>query len=186
MKNLIQGIGHSIPTIFATPGVRLRCVPYQRRLRARRSSWCECPREIMRLQCGRVRFLASGAAVFFIGTALAFNASATTIDITFTATNGAGIVGSNSIDAAPGDLLTATVSIGADAAGVAQYGISVMFDMDFGDELDLVFATELLHAPLTFNLDAGCASTQESTGALVGNVLTCEAGTFGAGPPPPV
>ncbi len=83
----------------------------------------------MGLQFGKARFFVLGVVAFFLSAALAVNASATTIDVRFTATNGAGIVGSNLIDALPGDMLTATVSIGADAAGVSSYGISVIFDM---------------------------------------------------------
>ncbi len=129
-----------------------------------------------------------GAVAFFLSAALAVNASATMIDITFTSTDGAGIVGTNSIDASAGDLLTATVSMRADAlTGVSSYGISVMFDMDMGsNELDLIMVRELLNFPFAFNFDMGCADTQESTFALVGQVLTCEAATIGAGPPPPV
>ncbi|MFP8881602.1 MAG: PEP-CTERM sorting domain-containing protein [Myxococcota bacterium] len=120
--------------------------------------------------------------MFFIAALLAFNASATTIDITFTATDGLGTVGSDTISALPGDTLSATVSLTADSAGVSSYGISLLFDTDFGDELNLISVTELLTAPFAFNLNVGCRSAQESTGSQAGNVLTCEAGTFGAGP----
>lgn len=136
----------------------------------------------MQRQSERVRTVGLGAATFFIGAVFAFNASATTIDITFTATDGLGVVGSNTISALPGDTLSASVSISADAAGVSSYGISMLFDTDFGDELNLISVNELLTAPFTFNVTPGCASTQESSGAQAGNVLTCEAGTFGAGP----
>lgn len=57
-----------------------------------------------------------------------------------------------------------------------------MFDTDFGEELNLISVTELLTAPFTFNLNVGCQSSAESTGSQAGNVLTCEAATFGAGP----
>jgi len=136
----------------------------------------------MQRQSERVRTVGLGAAAFFISAVFAFNASATTIDITFTGTDGLGVVGSNTISALPGDTLSASVSISADAAGVSSYGISMLFDTDFGDELNLISVNELLTAPFTFNVTPGCASTQESSGAQVGNVLTCEAGTFGAGP----
>jgi len=139
----------------------------------------------MRLQGGTSRFFAYGVAMFFIGASLAFNASAATVGIVFTATTGSGTPGTDEIGAEPGDLLTAIVSIEPDAAGISSYGISVLFDMDLGNELDLASVTELLNAPFTFNFDPGCASTQESTGAQEGQVLTCEAGTFGTGPPPP-
>ena len=136
----------------------------------------------MQRQSERVRTVGLGAATFFIGAVFAFNASATTIDITFTATDGLGVVGSNTISALPGDTLSASVSISADAAGVSSYGISMLFDTDFGDELNLISVNELLTAPFTFNVTPGCASTQESSGAQAGNALPCEAGTFGVGP----
>ena len=136
----------------------------------------------MQRQSERVRTVGRGAATFFIGAVFAFNASATTIDITFTATDGLGVVGSNTISALPGATLSASVSISADAAGVSSYGISILFDTDFGGELNRISVSELLTSPLTFNVTAGCASTQESSGAQAGNVLTCEAGTFGVGP----
>lgn len=109
-------------------------------------------------------------------------ASATSIGITFTSTSGSGVTGSNSIDAAPGDTLTATVSLAIDALGVSSYGISLKFDTDFGNELTLLSATELLPAGFTFNLNPGCQSTQQSSATQEGNVLGCEAGTFGTGP----
>ena len=136
----------------------------------------------MRRQSERVRTVGLGAAAVLISAVFAFNASATSIDITFTATDGLGTVGSNTISALPGDTLSASVSISADAAGVSSYGISMLFDTDFGDELNLISVNELLTAPFTFNVTPGCASTQESSGAQAGNVLTCEAGTFGVGP----
>lgn len=125
------------------------------------------------------------AAVSLLGATLAIEASATTVGIRFTGTTGGGIIGTNSIDAAPGDVLTAIVGLTADAFGVSSYGVSVQYDIDLGDELDLLSATELLNAPFQFNSTVGCASTQESSAAQLGNVLNCEAATFGAGPPPP-
>ncbi len=136
----------------------------------------------MHRQCVTARGVGLGAAVFFITALLAFNASATSIDITFTATDGLGTVGSDTISALPGDTLSATVSLTADSAGVSSYGISLLFDTDFGDELNLISVNELLTAPFTFNVTPGCASTQESSGAQAGNVLTCSAVTFGVGP----
>ena len=124
---------------------------------------------------------------FFVSSALAFNASAMTmVDITFTATSGTGTTGSNSITASAGDTLTAAISISPDDAGISSYSISALFDMDFGNELDLLSANELLNAPFQFNVNPGCASTQESTGGQVGDVFSCEAATFGAGPVQPV
>ena len=113
------------------------------------------------------------------------DAFATSVEIVFIATDGVGVPGSNTIAAAPGDTLTAMISIAADAAGVSIYGISLVFDMDVDDELQLISATELLNAPFMFNADPGCASTQESTGAKSGAVRTCEAATLAEGPTGP-
>jgi len=129
----------------------------------------------------KARFFSSAALALLLSAALASAATATTVDITFTATTGSGAVGSNAIEAASGDTLTAMVSLTADAAGVSSYGISLRFDSDFGDELNFVSVTELLTSPFAFNLTPGCDSTQESAGAQGGHVFTCEAATLGTG-----
>ena len=109
---------------------------------------------------------------------------ATPIGITFTETTGLGVVGSNTIDAAPGDFLTAIVTLLPDAGGVSNYGVSLLFDQDLGDELDLISAQELSTAPL-FNFTVGCSSTQESSSTQAGGVSNCEAVTIGLGPVTP-
>jgi hypothetical protein len=120
------------------------------------------------------------------GAVSASSASAAPIvDIIFTGTTGAGTTGGSSINAAPGDVLTAHIVLTADAAGISSYGVSLIFDADGLDELDIVSATETLPAPFQFNLTAGVASTLESVPGSAGNILTFEAATFGAGPPPP-
>jgi len=99
-----------------------------------------------------------------------------TVDVVWTSTTGAGTTGGSSIDAAPGDQLVAEIRIIADAGGVAGYAISLEFDTDFGNELDLVSATKFTPTGLPINLmGTGLASTQESTGGQKGNVLTYEA-----------
>ena len=111
---------------------------------------------------------------------------ATPIGITFTETTGLGVVGSNTIDAAPGDVLTAVVTLFPDAGGVSNYGVSLLFDEDLGDELDLISVEELATAPLfNFGSPLGCGSTQESSSTEAGSVSFCEAGTFGNGPVEP-
>jgi hypothetical protein len=85
--------------------------------------------------------------------------------------------GSDAIEAAPGDTITAELHITAGAEGISSYGISVAFDAD----LDFLSATELLPAAYSFNLNAGIDGSEESDGATLGRVLTFEAATFGAG-----
>lgn len=46
------------------------------------------------------------------------------VDIIFTATSGTGTTGGASIEAAPGDTLTVTISLTADAAGISSYSLS--------------------------------------------------------------
>ena len=136
----------------------------------------------MRVPRGKTRLPLGSLIALAFAAATPWSASATSIGITFTSTSGSGVTGSNSIAAAPGDTLTATVSMAIDALGVSSYGVSLKFDMDFGDELTLLNATELLPAGFTFNLTPGCESTQQSSATQEGNVLGCEAGTFGLGP----
>jgi hypothetical protein len=104
------------------------------------------------------------------------------VSIRFTNTTGAGTVGSNSIAAAPGDVLTARVSVEPDGAGISNYILSLEFDTGLGDALDLMSATELLDPAFELNLDAGCAATMESANGQKGRVLSCEAVTLGNGP----
>jgi hypothetical protein len=126
------------------------------------------------------------AAVVAASACLAPEARATAVGITFTATDGSGTVGSDTISAAPGDLLTATVSLTADAAGVRVYGISTAFDVgpEFDDELDLVSATPIPTQP--FENIFGCGTTVESAlGGPAGSIPNCSAGA-GPGDPGPV
>ncbi len=120
-----------------------------------------------------------------IAIALAWSTSALgapAVDVVFTSTTGAGAVGSATIDVAPGDIVTATIRLSADAAGVSSYALSIEFDSDLNDELDLISVTEALPVGFQFNFTSGVASTQESSSSQMGNVLSFEAGTFGAGP----
>jgi hypothetical protein len=73
------------------------------------------------------------------------------VDVVWISTTGAGTPGGPSIDAAPGDQLVAEIRITPDGGGLAAYAISLEFDTDLGDELDLVSATEFL--PGTMELD---------------------------------
>ncbi len=120
-----------------------------------------------------------------IAIALAWGTSALgapAVGVVFTSTTGTGAVGGATIDVAPGDIVTATIRLSADTAGVSSYALSIEFDSDLNDELDLISVTEALPVGFQFNLTSGVASTQESSSSQMGNVLTFEAGTFGAGP----
>ena len=110
-------------------------------------------------------------------------AAVVTVEIVWTATTGPGTPGGSSIAARPGDVLTAQLRVAADAAGVCCAAVSVEFDRDLGDELDLVSATELSFAPLS-PLTPGVEGSQESDGAQLGRVLTIE--SFSPAAPGPV
>jgi hypothetical protein len=122
------------------------------------------------------------AVALNVGIFLAPNAWAAIVSFEWTATTGSGSPGSNFILAAPGDQLTLDILLTADAGGVSRYGISIEFDDDFGNELNLLNATELLPGGFLFNLTPGVAGTVESDALTVGRVDTFEAGTFGDGP----
>jgi hypothetical protein len=116
------------------------------------------------------------------GILLAPNVWAAAVSFEWTATTGSGSPGSNFILAAPGDQVTLDILLTADASGVSSYGISMEFDNDLGNELNLLNATELLPGGFLFNLTPGVAGTVESDASTVGRVNTFEAATFGAGP----
>jgi hypothetical protein len=99
-----------------------------------------------------------------------------TVEFVWTSTTGAGTPGGPSIAAAPGDQLVGELRITADAGGLLAYSLSVGFDPDLGNELDLVSATELLPAGMQFNLSSGSVgATQESTASQPGGAAMIEA-----------
>ncbi len=101
------------------------------------------------------------------------------VALAWKSTTGAGIPGGSSIDAAPGDRLVAEIIVTADGGGVAAIGTSLEFDFDLGNELDIDSVVEFLPLSMEFSITPGTvASTQESTGAQMGNVLTFEAVTL--------
>lgn len=105
------------------------------------------------------------------------------IDVIFTGSTGAGTPGGSSIRAAPGDVLTAEIRVAAGSEGVSSYGLSLRFDEDLGDELDLEGpASEFLPEGYDFNLTEGVDSSRESTSSVAGYVRTFEAATFAEGP----
>lgn len=124
--------------------------------------------------------LAGGTALLLAG---GLEAGATpALEIVWTDTTGTGTTGSSTIEARPGDEITATLFLSADADGISGYGISLMFDLDLGDELDLVSAGEFLPALFQFNFSSGFEETSESTGATPGRISSYEALTFEDGP----
>lgn len=107
------------------------------------------------------------------------------VDLVWTATSGSGVTGFSSIDAANGDMLTLSYIVTADAAGLSAVFLSLEFDTALDDELNLISATETCTLVTSCGgltqLNVGVESTQESTLAVEGNVLTMEAAT-GVGP----
>jgi hypothetical protein len=96
--------------------------------------------------------------------------------------NGGAIAPVDRVDANPGDTLEAILRVTADANGVSSYGLSVRFDEDGADELDLLSAVELLDA--TFDVDlggTGPVSTTESGPGTPGELLSFAAGSTGPG-----
>jgi hypothetical protein len=105
------------------------------------------------------------------------------VDVVFIATTGAGTVGGASIDAVPGDVLIAELRISADAEGVSSYGVSLAYDLDLRNELDVLSVSELTPAGFAFSFTPGVvALVEESTANRSGRILTFEAVTLGLGP----
>jgi len=97
------------------------------------------------------------------------------VELVWTATTGSGIPGSRTISASPGDQITGQIRITPDASGVLGYGVSLGFDSDLGNELNLISATENLPPGMEFNLTSGVGSTLESTPTSPGGVFFYEA-----------
>jgi len=89
-------------------------------------------------------------------------------------TSGAGQVG--------GATLTAEIRITSGPEGVSAYAISLVFDADLGDELDVLEATEWLPLGFSFSFTPGVTRIQESSAVRPGQILTFEAATLGFGP----
>jgi len=102
--------------------------------------------------------------------------AAVTIEFVWTSSTGAGVPGGASIAAVPGDQLVGEVRVTPDAGGVGAYSVSLAFDSDLGDELDLVGVSEFLPGVMEYNFSPGAVeSTAESTGASAGSVDSIEA-----------
>jgi hypothetical protein len=104
------------------------------------------------------------------------------VELEFTSTTGAGTPGGSAIQAAPGDDLTLAMYLSVGSEGVSSYGISILFDEDLLDELDVVEVTEHLPAGLDFHFTPAIQLGRESNGLVVGRLLTFEAATIFDGP----
>jgi len=122
------------------------------------------------------------AMVCLVG--MARDASAlVTFDLIWTTTSGTGIVGTNSIFADAGDVIQLDVRM-TTTQTLQFHGISVNFDTDLGDELNLIGTREW--AGSTFGtgtmatsyapLSVGVTSTFESTGGMAGRINTYSSG----------
>jgi hypothetical protein len=136
--------------------------------------------------------------------AFAGSAQAATVDLIWTGTSGAGVgVGTDTID---GVLVGETVTLGIfyniePGESISVLSVSVGFDQDGDNELNLVSVTELDHTstfpctpfptcfsgfgPTLTNITAGVTSTTES-GPGAGLVKGFEMGTLGNGPSGPL
>jgi hypothetical protein len=123
-------------------------------------------------------FLACAATVaLLMGGAFSAGATSITVDMTWTSTSGSGAVGSNTIQASPGDTLTLSVTLtNTVGTGIRAYGVSFIFDDDLMDELDLVG----VNAPGNpgFPLVFPPGPVQESTSTQEGRIETIAAATL--------
>jgi len=108
------------------------------------------------------------------------------VDLVWTATSGLGVPGHKSIKAELFDTLTLDIRVTADAAGISGALLSLEFDTDLENELDLIKAVESCQTAsdcggLTAG-SAGVAGQTESQFGQKGSILTYEALTVGAGP----
>lgn len=127
--------------------------------------------------------LVACAASLIFGLAVSSAANAAPmVTLLWTGTSGTGAgVGTDTIDAASGDTLTLTLFISLmPGDAISGYGISLEFDTDLDDELNIGATSESLPAGFTFNATPGVSSTTDSTGGSGGNVLTYEALSFGS------
>ncbi len=103
------------------------------------------------------------------------------IDVVFVQQNGAALAPTPAVAANPGDQLSAQVRLHADSAGVSSYSISLVFDPDLGNELDLLSVNELPPVEFEIDLDPGAPFSQESTGLQEGRIQSLVAASLGPG-----
>lgn len=100
------------------------------------------------------------------------------IDAQWSSTTGVGRAGGHGIEAGPGDTLTAKIFLRADELGISRYSISVRFDEDGGDELDLVSVSTSLPGGFDAELVPNPGSQTESVSGSPGEILRIGAETF--------
>lgn len=101
------------------------------------------------------------AAILTLLTLAGPSSATNVVELVWTETTGSGTTGSTSIAAEAADVLTGTLFLHIDSAGVSSYGISVVFDEMLFDNLDLLSATGI-DVPEWESLGPGPLSTQES------------------------
>ncbi len=121
-----------------------------------------------------------GWAVFVLGSSIPSTqaVAAPAIETRWTASSGSGTPGGNLIVAVAGDTLTAKVFLVADELGISRYSVSLRFDGDLGDELDLVAITTRLPAGFDSEGTPNPAAQIESTLGSRGEILRIAADTI--------
>ena len=103
------------------------------------------------------------------------------VDLVWISKNDVDIPGTDLVEANPGDTLVLEIRITVDEAGVGLYSLSVAFDEDGTDELDLVSTVEFEPAGL-MNLTSGIELEVDSSNGIGGRAEGFEAVTLGTGP----
>jgi hypothetical protein len=138
----------------------------------------------------RKRFSLGVVAAMLCLVGIAREAGATvTFDLIWTATSGAGPgVGTSTITAAVGDTLTLSLRMTTDVAELCFHGVSINFDTDLGNELNLLgfsdwsgttYGTatmQMVYAPI-----GNGPTAVESTNAVAGRINTYESGFLTGG-----
>ena len=140
-----------------------------------------------------------GITLLAAGLGLSGTADAQEVSLVWEGTTGGGTTGGDTIDAEVGDVLSLGIFLTTPAEGVAAYGVSLEFDQDGLNELDILTVVELEYvADLTcvpfpdcffdvgdeelMNISPGVAGTVESAPGTTGSILTFEAATLELGP----
>ncbi len=135
--------------------------------------------------CGVRRAVGLGVLSLVLASVVGASAARATpiFELVFVSTTGAGMPGTDSISAAPGDILTAELRLTAGAEGVSSYAISLEFDADLLNELDLVSVSELLPAGFAFALTPDALALEvDSSATTAGRLYSFEAFALGEGP----
>ncbi len=131
---------------------------------------------------GRWRLVLAVLALVWLQAATAGAAQAVlTVELVWISKNDVDLPGTDVIEASPEDTLVLEIRITVDSAGVDAYSISVAFDEDGMDELDLVSTVEFEPPELT-NLNSGIESEVDSSNGIGGRAEGFDAVTLGTGP----